>query len=233
MKSSDVENALLKVANKKKAKDLARFFKTSKGEYGFGDVFIGVTVPEQRKIVKEFSDLAISEIQKLLKSKIHEHRLTALLILVGQFEKGDEKVRKVLVGLYLKNTKHINNWDLVDLSAPRVVGGFFYAKQKQVLYRLAKSRNLWERRIAILSTFYFITKNDFADSIKIARILFSDEQDLIHKAGGWMLREVGKRDKKILTEFLDKYAITMPRTTLRYAIEKFPETIRQKYLNKI
>jgi 3-methyladenine DNA glycosylase AlkD len=224
MKHVDVIDALSKVANKEKAKNLSRFFKTGKGQYGEGDIFIGVMVPEQRKIAREFSNLSLPEIQKLLKSKVHEHRLTALLILVLQFESNNKlckaKPCTKIAEFYLRNTKYINNWDLVDLSA--------------ILYKLAKSDNVWERRISIITTLYFIIKTfEFKDTIKISEILLSDKHNLIHKAIGWMLREVGKKDEGVLTQFLDKHIKNMPRTTLRYAIEKFPKTKRQKYLHKI
>lgn len=234
MKYTDVTRALSKVADEERAKNSIWYFKTKKDQYGYGDVFIGVTVPEQRKIAKKFSNLSLSEIQKLLKSKIHEHRLTALFILTKQFEVGNEISRAKIVELYLKNTKHINNWDLVDQSAPRILGAYLCSKKREVLYKLVRSKNLWERRIAVLSTLYFIVKaHDFDDTLKISKILLSDKHDLIHKSVGWMLREVGKKDENVLTKFLDEHIKIIPRTTLRYAIEKFSETKRQKYLNKI
>jgi 3-methyladenine DNA glycosylase AlkD len=232
VKWTDVTDALSKIADKKKVKLLAGYFKTKKGEYGEGDVFLGVTVPEQRKIAKQFSDLAIAEIQKLLKSKIHEHRLTALIILVSQFRKADEKIRKKIFDFYLKNIKYINNWDLVDLSSHEIVGAYLLNKPRDVLHRLAESKNIWSRRIAVVSTYHFIYRKDFADTLAIAEKLLGDDHDLLHKAVGWMLREVGKRDQKVLRRFLDKHATKMPRTTLRYAIEKFPESDRKKYLVK-
>ena len=215
-------------ASPKKAKILQRFFKTGHGEYGEGDVFLGVVVPDIRKLVKEYSDLKLKEAVKLLHSKIHEERLTALLIMVSQFqaEKNEEKV----YNLYLKNTKYINSWDLVDLSADKIVGVYLASKSKLILCELSKSKNIWERRISIISTFCFIKNNRFEETLKIAKILLSDEHDLIHKAVGWMLREVGKRDLKTEEEFLKKYYKRMPRTMLRYAIEKFPEKKRKKYL---
>ncbi len=231
-KYTDVQKALAKMADKKKAKFLAGYFKTGKGEYGEGDIFIGVTVPGQRKIANQFSNLPLSEIQKLLESKIHEHRLTALLILVRQFESGDEKTKKKIFDFYLKNIKYINNWDLVDLSSHKIVGAYLSDKSRAALYKLAESKNIWSRRIAVISTFHFIFKKDFAASLRIAEKLLDDKHDLIHKAVGWMLREVGKRDGKVLRKFLDKHISKMPRTTLRYAIEKFPEGERKKYLNK-
>jgi 3-methyladenine DNA glycosylase AlkD len=229
----NILNILLKLKNPKKAELLGRFFKCGKGEYGEGDKFLGIVVPEQRKIVKKYYQLIkIEELEKLLKSKFHEARLTALLMLVEKFGQAEKKVKNQIYKLYLKNTKYINNWDLVDLSAPRIVGGYLLSKDRKILYQLAKSKSLWEKRIAVLATFMFIRNNQFEDSIKISRILLNDSHDLIHKAVGWMLREVGKRDLKIEEKFLQKYYCSMPRTMLRYAIEKFPERKRKDYLNK-
>lgn len=223
---------LQKNANKKQAKILSRFFKTGKGEYGEGDKFLGLKVPVQRKILKNYLDLNFTDLQNLLDSKIHEHRLGAVLILVAQFKKADNKLKKDIYKFYLKNAKRINNWDLVDLSAPNIVGGYLSGNDRQVLYRLAKSKNLWERRISILATFTFIRAYDFSDTLAIAEILLKDEHDLIHKAVGWMLREVGKRDSKVEENFLDKFYKEMPRTMLRYAIEKFIEKKRKHYMKK-
>jgi 3-methyladenine DNA glycosylase AlkD len=217
-------------ASFKKAKILQRFFKTGPGEYGEGDVFLGVVVPEIRKLVKKYSNPETKEIIKLLHSKIHEERLTALLIMVDKFQ--TEKNKENIYNLYLKNTKYINNWDLVDLSAHKIIGEYLLNKSKLILYKLARSRNLWERRISIISTFSFIKDNKFTETLKISRILLNDKHDLIHKAVGWMLREVGKRDLKIEEEFLKKYYKKMPRTMFRYAIEKFPEKKRKQYLLK-
>jgi 3-methyladenine DNA glycosylase AlkD len=232
MKYTDVTKALSKVADKERAKNSIWYFKTKKGQYGEGDVFIGVTVPQQRKIAKVFSGLSLSEIQKLLKSKIHEHRLTALFILVAQFNTRDEKIRKQIFNLYIRNTKYINNWDLVDSSTPHIIGGYLSDKPRIILYRLVESKNLWEKRISVLATLYFIVKqNNFKDALKISAILLSDKHDLIHKAVGWMLREVGKRNESVLTQFLNKHIKIIPRTTLRYSIERFSETKRQIYLS--
>lgn len=233
MKFRDVVHELKKVSSVERAKNLSRYFKTSKGQYGCGDVFIGITVPDQRKVAKESTSLSLSETRKLLKSKIHEHRLTALLILVDKFNKEGSVAQKQIVDLYLKNTKYINNWDLVDLSAPNIVGRYLFDKPRQILYKLAKSKNLWEKRISIISTMYFIKQGDFKDTLAISGLLLTDKHDLIHKAVGWMLREVGKKNEKILTKFIDDNFKNMSRTTLRYSIEKFSETKRQKYLNKI
>ncbi len=222
---------LKKAANPKKAKLLQGFFKTGKGEYGEGDIFLGITVPQLRKIALKFKNLSFAEIKTLLKSKIHEERLIALLILVSNFEKGLSQKKNYK--FYLACTKYINNWDLVDLSASRIVGRFLFENPglKPILYKLARSQNLWERRIAIISTLYFIVKGEFKETFKIAEILLNDRHDLIQKAVGWMLREVGmKCSVSAEKEFLSKHYKQMPRTMLRYAIERFPEEDREKYL---
>lgn len=217
--------------NKEKAKIFRRFFKTGEGEYGFGDDFYGVTVPEQRATLKKYLDLSLDEIQELLDSKIHEERLTSLLILVEQFNKSKDEVRrKEIYEFYLKNAKKVNNWDLVDSSADDIVGGFLFGKDTALLKKLAKSENLWERRISIIATQFFIRNNKFEDTFTVAEILMNDSEDLIHKAVGWMIREVGKRSLAAELGFLNKWHKTMPRTMLRYAIEKFPEDLRQAYL---
>ncbi len=215
-------------ASPKKAKILQRFFKTGPGEYGEGDIFLGVIVPDIRKVVKKYSSLELKKVVKLLYSKIHEERLIALLIMVNKFRSGDDK--KKIYNLYLKSIKHINSWDLVDLSADKIVGVYLLDKPKSILYELARSKNVWERRIGIIATFSFIKNNKFKETLKIAKILLNDEHDLIHKAVGWMLREVGKRDLKVEEKFLKKHYKKMPRTMLRYAIEKFPEKKRKHYL---
>ncbi|MDP2720592.1 MAG: DNA alkylation repair protein [bacterium] len=228
---------LRKAANSEKAKNLSRFFKTGPGQYGEGDVFIGVKVPESRAVAKKYKDLPFEEIAALLHSSIHEERLIALLILIEQFQsasqQGDERIREKIYHFYLENTQYINNWDLIDLSAAKIVGPYLEDKPKDILRKLATSKSIWERRIAILSTFHFIKQEDPKYSLEIAEMLLKDNHDLIHKAVGWMLREVGKNcSEKILTDFLDKHAVTMPRTMLHYAIEKFPEEKRQKYLTR-
>lgn len=234
MSSSKVKKELQAFADPKQAKLLARFFKTGKGEYGEGDVFIGIKVPNQRKVAKNNKDLSLTEIEKLLSSDIHEHRLTALLILTYQFPKLNEDEQKKVVEFYLSHTKYINNWDLVDLSAPNIPGEYLFNNKdkRKILYRLAKSKNLWEKRIAMLSTFTFIREEEFEDALAIAELLVNDSHDLIHKAVGWMLRELGKKDQKIEEEFLRRHHKTMPRTMLRYAIERFDEKKRKFYMQK-
>ncbi|MFC1884414.1 DNA alkylation repair protein [Thermodesulfobacteriota bacterium] len=225
-----IRNRLKGLADKEKASHLQRYFKTGKGEYGEGDIFLGIRVPDIRKLVKEFRDLSIGEVSELLKSKLHEERLFSLLTMVDKYSRGDERVKKEIYSLYLKNTKFINNWDLVDLSAGDIVGGYLMERDKTTIYKLAESKDLWERRISILSTFYFIKHNSFDHTLNIAKILLHDSEDLIHKAVGWMLREVGKRNMEIEEGFLQKHYMSMPRTMLRYSIERFPEEKRLKYL---
>jgi 3-methyladenine DNA glycosylase AlkD len=222
---------LEKMKNPAKAKVLAGFFKTGMGEYGEGDIFWGIIVPKQRIIAqKYFQQISFVDLRYLLKQKVHELRFTAIVILVLKYQKGASGEKERVVKFYLRNLRGINNWDLVDLSAPQILGDYFWKKDKAVLYGLARSKNLWVRRVAMLSTFGFIKKGNFADAIGIAKLLLFDEQDLIHKAVGWMLREIGKRDRKVEVAFLDKYAGNMPRTALRYAIEKFDQKEREKYL---
>jgi len=223
---------LRQAANPQKAKILQRFFKTGPGEYAEGDIFLGVAVPQTRAIIKKYwREISIKETEILLHDKIHEERLAALLILVEKFEKGDEPSRKEIFNLYLANAKFVNNWDLVDLSAPKIVGAYLEDKDKNILLDLAESKNLWERRIAMLATFRFIKNGDAAMALKIAEILINEKEDLIHKAVGWMLREIGKNcGQKIEEDFLRRHYRIMSRTTLRYAIERFDEDTRQTYL---
>jgi 3-methyladenine DNA glycosylase AlkD len=227
---TDLRNDLKKEANKEQAVNLQRFFKTGKGEYGEGDIFYGIKVPLQRAIAKKHRDLSLSELQELLNSPVHEERLVSLFILVDQYGKGDEKMKEKIFNFYLKNTLKINNWDLVDLSAPKIVGAHLFNRDKSILFKLAGSSNLWEKRIAILSTMFFIKNLHFETTLKISEILLKDKHDLIHKGVGWMLREVGNKDLAVEEKFLKKYYRQMPRTMLRYAIEKFPETKRKAYL---
>ncbi len=218
------------LSNGETAAVLKRFFKTGAGEYGEGDKFLGIKVPQLRKVASKFKDLSFTDIQKLLYSPIHEERLLAIIILVNRFSVSDEKTQESIYKLYLKNTRAVNNWDLVDLSAHHIVGALLFHRVKQPLYDLAGSNNLWERRIAMLSTFYYIKRSRFQEALKISKILLQDEQDLMHKAVGWMLREIGKRDLATEEKFLKRYYKTMPRTMLRYAVERFPEQKRKRYL---
>ena len=228
--SDQIKFDLLNKADNEKAKVLQRFFKTGPGEYGEGDVFIGIVVPEQRKTAKKFNDAGLKEIEKLLHDAIHECRLTALMILCDKFKSAEPDEQERIFKLYIKNYKYINNWDLVDLSAPAISGGYFLRRDRSFLYELVKSDNLWKQRIAVLSTYTFIKNNEYTEILKIAEMLLNHKHDLIHKAVGWMLREAGKRDLNILLSFLKKHYKNMPRTMLRYAIEKLDENTRQNYL---
>ncbi len=229
---ADLKADLQRLQNPKKAQVLQRFFKTGKGEYGEGDRFLGITVPEQRRIALKYADLNLENIRKLLDSEIHEHRLTALLILVEKFRKSDDKGKNEIFNFYIKNIGRINNWDMVDLTSEKIIGEFLIGKDKSLLYKLAKSENIWKRRIAIISTYAFIKKDKFQDSLNIAESMLNDKHDLIHKAAGWMLREIGKRDKKTEITFLNKHCKNMPRTMLRYAIEKFTSSEKDLYIKK-
>jgi 3-methyladenine DNA glycosylase AlkD len=220
----------LALKNPAKAQILQNFFKTNPGEYGEGDIFYGITVPESRKLAIKYSSLSLEEIESLLKSEIHEERLIAVLILVHNYKNGSDSTKQEIYNFYLSNTKRINNWDLVDLSAHKILGAHLLNKPRDILYKLSSSSNLWDRRIAIISTFHFIRNSDFHDTLKLAKILLKDNHDLIHKSVGWMLREIGKRDLPVLESFLKQYYKQMPRTMLRYAIERFPEEKRQAYL---
>lgn len=241
---SELRKDLKKYSSKEKAIFFPKFFKTGVGEYGYGDKFIGVTVPNCRSVAKKFCDLNLNNTKNLLASTIHEERLTALLILVEQYKSSDDKGKNKICNFYLTNTKFINNWDLVDLSSEKIVGSELFTNRdfnikvrgrsytgSQVLKYLGESKNVWERRIAIVSTFAFIKNNNFSPTLSIAKALINDQHDLIHKAVGWMLREVGKRDRMVEEKFLKDNYRKMPRTMLRYAIEKFPEELRIKYLN--
>jgi 3-methyladenine DNA glycosylase AlkD len=225
-----IREELQTLGSKEDAAFLQRFFKTGPGEYGEGDVFLGVRVPQVRKLVKQYPDAGLKEARQLLTSPIHEERLLALLILVRDFTRGNDSVKKRIYEFYLAKTRYINNWDLVDSSAEHIVGAFLKRKDKAPLHKLARSDKLWERRIAIMATFHFIKQMTFSETLKISKILLQDEHDLIHKAVGWMLREIGKRDMRTEEEFLKGCYGRMPRTMLRYAIEKFPEPKRQAYL---
>lgn len=228
--------ALQEYSNRRPPKDIEfmkRFFKTGPGEYAEGDEPMGVRVPEIRAVCKQFSDLSLAEIEQLLESPLHEVREGALIIMANQAQKAKNNPlhKKALYDLYLRRTDRINNWDLVDCCCRDVVGGYLYDKSRAPLYALAKSKDLWERRISVVSTWYFIRNKDLADTFKIAEMLLSDKQDLIHKAAGWMLREAGKKDRTPLLQFLDTHAAIMPRTMLRYAIEHLPPEQRLHYMH--
>lgn len=225
---------LKSVSTKDRAKGCQRFFKTGKGEYGEGDVFIGARVPDCRKIAKKYKELSFIDLKELILSLIHEERLIALFILVNKYEKGDLKMREKVFKFYLKNKKGINNWDLVDSSAHKILGRWISENKKEfpLLKKLAKSENLWDRRISIIATAWFIKMGDFKPTFQIAKILLRDKEDLIHKAVGWMLREVGKKDKVGEVMFLEKHKDEMPRTMLRYAIERFPLEERRYFLSR-
>ncbi|MGJ4788990.1 DNA alkylation repair protein [Leptospira koniambonensis] len=229
-KADDVIQEVRKLADPKAVEILSRFFKTGKGQYGEGDLFLGIKVPPLRKISKLYKGLPLPELQKIVKSKYHEERLLGFFILCEKFQKTAEEDRKELHLFYLKNLKYVNNWDIVDLSSRELIGDYLIDKKRDILYKLVKSNNMWERRIAIISTYAFIRKGDFKDTLKISELLLTDKEDLIHKAVGWMLREVGNRSLKPETDFLDKHAHKMPRTMLRYAIEKFPTKLKSKYM---
>lgn len=221
---------LKQLGDPNRAQHSQRFFKTGKGEYGEGDVFLGIKVPIQRALAKRFKHASREDALELLHSEYHEARLTALFLLVHLFDSGDSEGRARIYSDYLKNVTYINNWDLVDSSALQIVGHQLYDKDRSHLKTLAESQDLWERRIAIIATYYFIRQYDFQDTLGIAAILLNDSQDLIHKAVGWMLREVGNRSRPTELKFLNEHYKAMPRTMLRYAIEKFPEELRQGYL---
>jgi len=233
MNAAEVEEELAKVAEKSRIPDLQRFFKTAPGEYAAGDVFIGVRVPNQRRVAHKYKDLPLSEIKKLLHSKIHEHRLTGVFILYLHYRSAKTDAEKTKINkFYLDNRAGINNWDLVDSSAAYICGDYYLNRPRARIDKLVKSKNLWDRRIAVMTAGGYIKAGDFGDTFKYAKMLLNDKEDLIHKATGWMLREVGKRDKNAERIWLDKYYQKMPRTMLRYAIEKFTDQERKKYLSR-
>lgn len=234
MTASDVRVALELISSPTRAKNSARFFKTGPDEYGEGDQFIGITVPEQRRVAKQSRDLPLPELKQLLESPIHEHRLTALFILRKQYQQAKKAGREHdLVKFYIDELDYVNNWDLVDSSAPYILGDWLVTQlnKRASLDRLARSSDLWRQRVSILATFPLIRENQFNESIRLAEQFLSHPHDLIHKAVGWMLREIGKRDQIVLERFLDQYLAIMPRTMLRYAVEKFPPNNRRKYLS--
>lgn len=221
---------LKRLGDSDKAAHAQRFFKTGPGEYGEGDRFLGIRVPPLRQLARQHRSLAIDECEQLLHSEWHEARLLALLILVGQFQHAEPAEQRLIYRFYLANTKHINSWDLVDTSAHPIIGGWLSERSRKPLHKLARSKLLWERRIAMMATYHFIKRNDFDETLQLAEKLLADPEDLIHKVVGWMLREIGKRDQQTELRFLRKHHLQMPRTMLRYAIEKFPPTERKQIL---
>ncbi|MCK5223844.1 DNA alkylation repair protein [Candidatus Calescamantes bacterium] len=230
MKYKEIVDYLLSLGGKERAANCQRFFKTAKGGYGYGDIFLGIRVPVIRQAVKKFKDASLETAEKLLQSKYHEIRLFALLFFVHRFTRTDPEEQSKIYDLYLKNTEYVNNWDLVDTSAHYIVGAYLEDKDKKVLDELSRSNSLWERRISMIATYYYIRKGQFADALRISKQLLHDKEDLIHKAVGWMLREIGNRDHAVEVKFLKKHYQKMPRTMLRYAIEKFDEEEQQRYL---
>jgi len=226
----EIRAELHRLADPAKASHHQRFFKTGPGQYGEGDLFRGIRVPEIRKLAKKHRSITLAEAERLLQSAYHEDRMLALIILANRCVRGNDAAKGEICALYLARMHFINNWDLVDISAEHIVGGYLLDKSRDPLTRLAHSSLLWERRVAIMATFHFIRRRQFAETFRIARILLSDREDLIHKAVGWMLREIGKRDAAAEENFLKDHYHRMPRTMLRYAIERFPETVRQAYL---
>jgi 3-methyladenine DNA glycosylase AlkD len=232
MTADYILSELCSISDADKASFLKRFFKTGVGEYAEGDVFLGISVPLVRVVVKDNKHTSLHELQKLIGSKYHEARLCAFLIAVEQFKKANEEERSVLFDFFLKNTCYANNWDLVDVAYPHVIGTYLLDKERSILYELAGSPSLWEQRIAIVSTIIFIRNHEFTDTLALSEQLLNHKHDLIHKAVGWMLREVGKRDRELLTDFIERNSKKMSRTTLRYAIEHYPENERQYFLHK-
>lgn len=228
----NIKNDLQQLGSPEKAAFLSRFFKTGKGQYGEGDVFLGITMPEIREVVKKYTMLSIEDWTELLQSSYHEFRMAALIGLMKRFQKSkkDEITQQIIFETYLSNLDNINNWDLVDVTCRDIIGAYLFHKERSILYELAQRPHLWAQRVAIVSTWYFISRNQFSDALQISELLLSHKHDLIHKAVGWMLREVGKRDELVLEEFLDTHVKQMPRTALRYAIERFPESKRKYYL---
>ena len=231
MTCSQLKKDIKKMASPEIAKHIQRFFKTQKGDYGYGDKFLGIRNPEIRKLAKKYTDIPLRETLTFLKSEFHEERLCGLVIMVNKYAKAkNDKEQQTIFNQYVKNFKHVNNWDLVDISCPYITGKHLLERDRSILYRWAKSKHLWTKRIAIISNWWFIRNGDLRDVFKISEVLLNDEHDLIHKAVGWMLREAGKKDLKKLESFLLKHYSNMPRTMLRYAIERFPKTKRDKYL---
>lgn len=228
--AEEILSALVEMADPERAAGSEGFFKTGKGGYGEGDRFLGIPVPKTRLLVRRFRGSEISSYEELLNSPLHEARLFSLIALGEEFKRAGEDQRKIIFDLYMKNTHRVNNWDLVDTSAPHIAGAWLYDRSRKPLYKLAVSTSIWDRRISVIATQFFIRKGDFSDTLKISDILLNDREDLIHKAVGWMLREVGNRDRKTEEDFLRTRYKVMPRTMLRYAIEKFEPDLRKRYL---
>ncbi len=229
---NQLKKELKQIADPVRAKHESGYFKTGKGQYGEGDIFLGIKTEYKRKLAKKYQGISLKDVRYLMTSKFHDYRFIALVILTNKYKKADDNLKKEIFNFYLNHTKYINNWDLVDISAHKIVGDYLLDKNRSVLYKLSKSKDLWEKRISAIATFRFINENDFKDSLKIAEILLKDEHDLIHKAVGWMLREIGKKDQKIEERFLNKYYQIMPRTMLRYSIERFSDSKRKFYMKK-
>jgi len=230
MTAQEISKLLRDMADPDRAAHAKRYFKTGKGEYGEGDRFLGIRVPQIRALVKRCAAVSQDDIRLLLMSPLHEERLCALLLLVRQFAEGDEKEQAAVYDLYLKHRRYINNWDLVDSSASQIVGAYLESRDRKILHKLVRSDSIWDRRIAVIACFQFIRNDQFDDALKLASQLLDDEEDLIHKAVGWMLREIGKRDVSVEQAYLRAHYKKMPRTMLRYAIERFPEPLRKQYL---
>lgn len=222
--------AMRAMQDPKRAAALSRFFKTGPGEYAEGDRFFGLTMPQVRQLLRDYHDLSLSEIEQLLESPWHESRSLALALLAARYPRSTPREQTAIFRLYLRRTDRINNWDLVDISAPQVVGGHLLARPRTVLRRLARSKSVWERRIAMVATMWFIRRDQFGDTFELARLLSDDRHDLIHKATGWMLREVGKRDERVLRRFLDQHGAELPRTALRYSLERLSPAMRKRYM---
>lgn len=229
---SCAHEALHALANPEKAAFFVRFFKAGPGEYAEGDRFLGVMVPEVRRLAGVYAGLPLAAVTRLLKSPYNEERLLGLLILVRKYARGDSATRTKVYQFYVRHLAHVNNWNLVDSSAPYILGNYLLKRSRAPLFRLAASKNLWRRRVAVLATFPMIRAGEFEDTLRLCETLLGDREDLMHKACGWMLREIGKRDERVLREFLDQHGAKMPRTMLRYAIERFPEGVRKKYLRR-
>ena len=232
MSLQEIKQKLQELADAGKAAHHQKFFKTGKGQYGEGDIFLGVKIPQLRKLAAEFKTLPIRDCETLLQAPIHEERMLALFLLIRHFKKGDPDTKTLIYNMYMDNTQYINNWDLVDSSALHIVGAYIEDRDQSVLIQMARDGHLWQQRIAVIATFKYIKTSNFDTALQVIEILVNHPHDLIHKATGWMLREIGKRDLKTEEDFLDRYAPTMPRTMLRYAIEKFPPEKRKHYLEK-